>query len=92
VDLRFVLASLGYRGGLKAIETSLGLDRHPSIRGMNGYGAVQLWKAFQWGDPVALETLIRYNTADIVNLEPLMERAYGEMKGLLLEGLSSVDP
>ena len=29
IDLRFVLASLGYRGGLKAVERNLGLRRDP---------------------------------------------------------------
>jgi uncharacterized protein YprB with RNaseH-like and TPR domain len=92
VDLRFLLSRLGYKGGLKRIEKVLGLSRHPSIQGMNGYGAVQLWRAFQWGDPTALERLIRYNTADIVNLEPLMERAYHDMKRTLFDGLSPSDP
>jgi uncharacterized protein YprB with RNaseH-like and TPR domain len=30
IDLRFALASLGYRGGLKAVEWSLGLRRDPA--------------------------------------------------------------
>jgi len=36
IDLRFVLASLGYKGGLKAGEQRLGLDRDPAIRGVDG--------------------------------------------------------
>jgi hypothetical protein len=32
------------------------------------------------GDEKALQTLISYNNADIMNLEPLMELAYDEMK------------
>ena len=43
-----------------------------------------LWKAYQWGDPEALDRLIQYNTADIVNLKPLMEMGYREMKARLL--------
>ena len=80
IDLRFFLKRLGYRGGLKAIEKSFGLHRASSIDGMDGYGAVLLWKAYQWGDESALDRLIQYNTADIVHLKPLMEEGYEEMK------------
>ena len=80
IDLRFFLRKLGYRGGLKAVEKSFGLARAPEIDGMNGYDAVTLWTAYQWGNQSALERLIQYNTADIVNLEPLMEKGYQEMK------------
>jgi uncharacterized protein YprB with RNaseH-like and TPR domain len=80
IDLCFLLRRLGYRGGLKKIEKDIGLSREPEIDGINGYDAVLLWKAYQWGDPGALDRLLQYNTADIVNLKPLMERGYGEMK------------
>ena len=84
IDLRFFLKKLGYRGGLKAIEKSFGLYRASAIDGMDGYEAVLLWKAYQWGDKSALNRLIQYNTADIVNLKPLMEEGYEEMKTQLL--------
>jgi hypothetical protein len=80
IDLRFFLRKLGYRGGLKTIEKSIGLFRNAAIAGMDGYDAVLLWNAYQCGDESALERLILYNTADIVDLEPLMERGYREMK------------
>lgn len=86
IDLRFVLNRLGYKGGLKAIEKSMGISRESDIEGLNGFDAVLLWKAHQWGDREALKELIRYNTADIVNLEPLMEMAYEKMKAWLLKG------
>ena len=84
IDLRFFLKKLGYRGGLKAIERSFGLYRASTIDGMDGYEAVLLWKAYQWGDERALDLLIQYNTADIVHLKPLMEKGYQEMKTKLL--------
>jgi len=84
IDLRFFLRRLGHRGGLKAIEKSFGLSRDSDIDGMDGYEAVLLWRAYQWGDESALHRLIRYNTADIVHLKPLMERGYHEMKTQLL--------
>lgn len=84
IDLRFVFQRLGYKGGLKKIEKKLGLERSRDIQGMDGYQAVILWQAYQWGEKGALEKLIRYNTADIVNLKPLMEIAYKKMINLLL--------
>ncbi len=84
IDLRFFLKKLGYKGGLKAIEKSFGLSRASTIDGMDGYEAVLLWKAYQWGDESALDRLILYNTADIVHLKPLMERGYQEMRARLL--------
>lgn len=87
IDLRFLLKRLGYRGGLKKIEKDLGVIRNPEIDGMNGYDAVMLWRAYQWGDTDALERLIQYNTADIVNLEYLMLMGYREMKARELAGL-----
>ena len=84
IDLRFFLKKLGYTGGLKRIEKSFGLSRSPEIDGMDGYQAVLLWRAYQWGDRGALDRLIQYNTADIVHLKPLMEMGYQEMKEQLL--------
>jgi len=84
IDLRFFLKKLGYGGGLKAIEKTFGLYRASAIDGMDGYEAVLLWKAYQWGDESALDRLIQYNTADIVHLKPLMEEGYEEMKTRLL--------
>ncbi|MDY6971398.1 MAG: ribonuclease H-like domain-containing protein [Thermodesulfobacteriota bacterium] len=80
IDLRFLLKKLGYKGGLKKIEKDLGITREHEIAAMDGYAAVLLWKAYQWGDKSALERLIQYNTADIVNLRPIMEIGYHEMK------------
>jgi uncharacterized protein YprB with RNaseH-like and TPR domain len=84
IDLRFLLNKLGYRGGLKAIERQFSLHRGSTIDGMTGYDAVNLWKAYQGGDDSALERLVEYNTADIVNLKPLMEMGYKRLKEQLL--------
>jgi uncharacterized protein len=80
IDLRYLLQRLGYRGGLKAIEKQLGISRDPDLDGLDGYDAVLLWKAYQWGDEPSLQRLIRYNTLDIVNLEPLMEFCFRRLK------------
>ena len=80
IDLRFVLKKLGYEGGLKRIEKDLGITRGDDIDGVDGFEAVRLWRKYQRGDKKALKTLISYNNADIINLEPLMEMAYEKMK------------
>jgi hypothetical protein len=76
IDLRYLLSSLGYRGGLKGCERSLGLDR-AELNGVDGYFAVLLWYEYaERGNAKALETLLAYNIADTVNLENLMVRAF----------------
>jgi len=84
IDLRFALKQLGYRGGLKRIEKETGIERDAGIRGMDGFDAVRLWRAHQWGDNQALKLLLEYNAADVVNLEPLMELASRELKARLM--------
>ncbi len=81
VDLRFVLASLGVRGGLKKIEERFGFVREGDLKGMTGYDAVLLWQAYKRrGDRAALDRLVRYNAADISNLKALLEWAYREKR------------
>ncbi|MCC7374460.1 MAG: ribonuclease H-like domain-containing protein [Verrucomicrobiales bacterium] len=76
IDLRYVLASLGFKGGLKSCERQLGLDRG-DLRNVDGFFAVLLWHDYQSrGNPHALETLLAYNIRDVVNLEPLLVKAY----------------
>jgi uncharacterized protein YprB with RNaseH-like and TPR domain len=75
IDLRYVMRSLGFRGGLKACEKALGIDRG-ELKGMDGYTAVLLWQKYEEGSPEALETLLAYNVADTVNLEKLLVFAY----------------
>ena len=76
IDLRYVLASLGYRGGLKGCEVQLGLDRE-DLADVDGFFAVLLWLDYQEnGNAKALETLLAYNAEDVVNLSTLMVLAY----------------
>ncbi|MFQ5808268.1 MAG: ribonuclease H-like domain-containing protein [Armatimonadota bacterium] len=76
VDLRYALARLGLTGGLKAVESRVGLARDERVAGLDGWDAVRLWREYQAGSEESLETLVLYNTADIENLELLMEHAY----------------
>jgi uncharacterized protein YprB with RNaseH-like and TPR domain len=76
IDLRYVLRSLGYTGGLKGCEKQLGIDRG-DLDGVDGYFAVLLWNDFvATGKESALETLLAYNIEDVINLETLMVMAY----------------
>lgn len=81
VDLRFLLASLGIKGGLKKIEERFGMGREDDLKGMTGYDAVKLWQRYlRWRDNSALDKLVRYNAADISSLKRLMEWAYREKR------------
>jgi len=78
IDLRFVLRSLGYRGGLKAIERQLGLKRDHDIQHVDGFEAVRLWYRYRRGDRQALNKLVMYNLTDVLNLVELMEITFHE--------------
>ena len=76
IDLRYVLARLGFKGGLKGCEKQLGMNRG-NLDGVDGYFAVLLWHRYLHNnDESALETLLAYNIEDTVNLERLMVEAY----------------
>ena len=76
IDLRYVLKSLGYAGGLKGCERQLGIDRK-DLADVDGFFAVLLWNDFiKNKNHQALETLLAYNTCDVVNLETLIVTAY----------------
>jgi hypothetical protein len=76
IDLRYILQSLGFRGGLKGCERQLGIDRG-DLKDIDGFFAVLLWDEYQKsGDQKALDTLLAYNVQDTVTLENLMVTAY----------------
>lgn len=76
IDLRYVLAGLGFKGGLKRCESQLGMARG-DLEDVDGLFAVVLWKAYlRNGDERALETLLAYNLQDAINLESLMVTAF----------------
>jgi uncharacterized protein YprB with RNaseH-like and TPR domain len=61
IDLLHVVRRLGYRGGLKRIEPLFGIARPPEI---------------QRGSSDALQKLLLYNEADVVNLKIIMDTAW----------------
>ncbi len=76
IDLRYILARLGFKGGLKGCEQQLGIDRG-ALNGVDGNFAVLLWEDYiSNNNEKALETLLAYNIEDTVNLERLLIEAY----------------
>ena len=77
IDLRFVTRRLGIGGGLKEIEGKIGAERPQHLKGVNGYDAVLLWRAYlRRGDVEALRFLVEYNLYDAFQLRTLMDFSY----------------
>lgn len=73
LDLRFMLAEFGLKGGLKRIERELGVTRDEEVEGVDGFEAVRLWRRYErFQDEDALRKLVKYNIEDIENLETLL--------------------
>ncbi len=80
LDLRHLARRVGLEGGLKRIEDQAGLSRPLHLRGVNGYDAVLLWRAYsQGGSLEALRTLVEYNLYDAFQLRPLAEHCFNRM-------------
>ena len=79
-DLSFAGKRAGLKGGLKKLEDQFGIPREGSVRGLNGYDAIKLWKIAKKGDAAALELLIKYNRCDTVNLFALADLIYGMLR------------
>ena len=73
LDLRHICAQAKLRGGLKRIEQHLMISRAAAIRDKNGTDAIMLWHQHVLGDNNALQELVDYNAADVLNLMPLAE-------------------
>lgn len=73
LDLRYMLKELGLQGGLKRIERELGITRDADVAGIDGFEAINLWNEYKRGNQKALQTLVKYNEEDIVNLKALLD-------------------
>ncbi|NCC50185.1 MAG: hypothetical protein EOM20_03115 [Spartobacteria bacterium] len=72
IDLRWACYHEQLRGGLKHIETELGIERPPDLVGVDGEEAVWLWDYWrQDGNQSARSKLIRYCCADVLSLNLL---------------------
>jgi uncharacterized protein YprB with RNaseH-like and TPR domain len=76
IDLCFAARRIGLRGGLKRVESLLGIERPRDLQGVDGWDAVRLWQAWRQGSREALDLLLRYNEADTRNLLPLARLVY----------------
>ncbi|HOW27502.1 MAG TPA: ribonuclease H-like domain-containing protein [Elusimicrobiota bacterium] len=72
-DLMFDCWARSLYGGLKRVETALGI--HRDTEGVDGRVALILWDRYTKNrDKEALDLLLRYNREDIVNLETLARK------------------
>ena len=79
LDLRHILSSLGYSGGLKSCENQLDLPKRIGLKDVDGFMAVMLWDYYRkTKNESALETLLAYNFEDAVRLEWLMNEAFNQ--------------
>ncbi len=87
VDLCYLMRKLGLRGGLKSIETQLGMQRSNATTGLSGWDAVRLWNEFRAGRKQSLDVLLEYNAEDVRNMSDLLAEGYRRMaRRLLTEG------
>jgi uncharacterized protein YprB with RNaseH-like and TPR domain/predicted nuclease with RNAse H fold len=84
IDLRFLLRRLGYTGGLKSVERQMNICRDEEVAGLSGFDATVLWNRYVRGDDDALEPLVKYNLADVVNLKTMLEFACQSLCRMLL--------
>lgn len=79
-DICFGSRRLGFKSGLKRLETDFGIERHEAVKGMNGYDAVKLWEHARRGSSEALNLLTIYNKEDTVNLFKIADIIYQRLK------------
>ena len=79
MDLCFAARRLGLSGGLKQIESQVGIQRPADLHGLDGWEAIRLWRAWKDGTGAARELLLRYNESDARNLAPLAELLYARL-------------
>ena len=72
-DLMYDCWRYNLKGGLKAVESKLGIRR--ILAGMDGYMAVKMWwQYYNYNDREALDKLLLYNREDVCNLKTLRLR------------------
>jgi uncharacterized protein YprB with RNaseH-like and TPR domain len=80
IDLCAVGRQLGYRGGLKAIERRMGIERAGALHEFTGHDAVRQWNRWRHQrDEDARQLLLAYNEADCVNLRTLADAFYCQL-------------
>jgi len=90
VDLRFLARRVGFVGGQKHVESSIGWHRLGALAELRGEAAPLLWHKYRRGDIEALKLLIAYNRADIAGMKKILDTAVERL--LELEHLPSNVP
>ncbi len=72
IDLRYWMAHLGRRGGLKSVQKSFQEIPQRDYMDIDGFDAVKLWNMHRRAIPKALDTLFTYNAEDTLVLEHLV--------------------
>jgi uncharacterized protein YprB with RNaseH-like and TPR domain len=82
IDLRYLLNSVGYTGGLQRCEKKAGIGRGV-LELLDSCSAILLMEEYEnKNNQKALETLLAYSAYDAVDLEPLMVLSYNlKLKG-----------
>ncbi|MCG8608347.1 DUF429 domain-containing protein [bacterium] len=73
LDLRFFARRFGLSGGQKQIEQELQLARDEGVAQVTGERAPLLWHDYRLGNLEALKQLIRYNWADVVGMQSILD-------------------
>ncbi|MFT4309120.1 MAG: ribonuclease H-like domain-containing protein [Candidatus Woesearchaeota archaeon] len=82
IDLKHLLRTIGYSGGLKKIEKDMGIIRSMSYDVSSG-DPIRLWRAYKaTGDEHYLGILSEYVEYDVTSLPILMEKAYYQYKSM----------
>jgi uncharacterized protein YprB with RNaseH-like and TPR domain len=83
LDLRYLARRVGLSGGLKRIERDLGMARDREFAMMTGEDAVHLWHLWERrGNQKALDLLLMYNEADVVNLRQVADIVCDKVTGV----------
>ena len=75
IDLMYLCRRVKLTGGQKAIEKELGIDFRQGIDEVDGFAAVLLWHEYLRGSIESLQSLIKYNRADIAAMGSIFDVA-----------------
>lgn len=85
-DLKTACNRVNLNGGLKDVESSLGIKRKRIISKFRGGDALTLWKMYRaTGDKYYLNLLVEYNEEDVVNLKQMANHVYEKLRSMIIK-------
>ena len=85
LDLRWILASIGIKGGLKQSEFKMGMMPRKGLEDVTGSHAVFLWNDYKMNNNLnSLLKLVSYNFEDAMRLRWLMIKAFNRKQKKLI--------